>query len=230
MTRSHPRCCQVTESELLAYRDGELTAARQTTITAHIAACPACQHRLAVAAYISETLRQGSPLIDQPVARAMIQARIAGNRAAWWRSPAVAGAVLPVVFLLFLALGVTRWAEDDACTGCPPPPAPMRVTSSAGLPVEWQLNAACHAPPISTRMPLQDGQVLPSWSRQGPASTQAMQQRVPPHTNLPVARMTTRPQPGANEGPCNGSDGTPRLGWHNGPRIGMAQSRSGPGA
>ena len=147
MMMSDAMPCPLPETELLAYRDGELESARQPAVSEHIATCPACQERLAQAGQVTDILIAGSPLRDQPVARAAIHDRIAAGDAGWWQRHALVGAVLPVAILLLVVIGVNRWLREDDCANCPPQPEQMEITALVGLPAGWSALLPCPTGP-----------------------------------------------------------------------------------
>jgi hypothetical protein len=152
MTMPNPAPCPITDTELLAYRDGELAAARQAAVGAHIADCPSCQARLAESDLVTRTLTLGSPLRDQPVARAALQERLAADRGGWWRYRALLGAALPVAVLVLVVIGFNRWLRDDDCANCPPQPPPMQVTVFTGIPAGWSSLLPCPMGPVANRL------------------------------------------------------------------------------
>lgn len=165
--------CQVDDTELLAYRDGELAPAQHNALATHLEQCPVCQARLADAARLTETLRLGSPERNQPVARAALHQRIAGERGTWWRQRVVIGTVLPAVALLVIVIGVNRWLDDDRCDSCPPLPMPMQITATSGLPAGWGALLSCQRLPpnrslVQAQPSLPDSRLLAAAPEIGP--------------------------------------------------------------
>lgn len=234
--------CQVDDTELLAYRDGELAPARRSTLAAHVEGCPSCQARLMEAARLTETLRLSSPERDQPVARAAIHRRIAGERTTWWRQRVVIGTVLPAVALL-MVIGVNRWLDDDRCDSCPPLPTPMQITATSGLPAGWGALLPCPAASMRNRSLVQASSTstLPA-ARALAASVAApdLGQDAKRHPG-DAAKATSRGEPPgragsgqadrqvANSGPgCVPGVVAKQPGLNNGPALGATTNLSNP--
>jgi anti-sigma factor RsiW len=65
----------VSDSDLVAY--GTLAeGSRRRRIETHLATCPACRERLAAFQEIDRLIRQHYPLVDDPIARAELLARM----------------------------------------------------------------------------------------------------------------------------------------------------------
>ncbi len=189
--------CPVSDTELLAYRDRELSPARQHQIAAHVEQCPACQTRLADANNLVTTLTFGTPARDNPVARAAIHDRIAAEGTAWWRHRALIAATLPVAILVFVLVGFNRFQADD-CESCPPLTPPLQITAITGLPSGWGNPLACQPATNPTQARGQASQVATSNRPVTLTGANNSQLRTAPATKQ--LAMTTRP--GANRPPA----------------------------
>jgi hypothetical protein len=211
--------CPIPETELLAYRDGELEPARQAAVSDHIAACPACQQRLAQAALVTDILATGSPLRDQPVARAAIHDRLAAAPAPWWQRHAVLGAALPVAILLLAVIGVNRWLREDDCANCPPQPEQMEITAVSGLPAGWSTLLPCPTgPPVNLALRPANQLVEPAQPRTAVAAGRRPNQPTR-HPSGQHRRQAEAPSLGdrlaaARETACELAASAPRPGLH----------------
>jgi hypothetical protein len=100
--------CDLPVEELVAYADGELAGRRREAVEAALRTSPACRRQVADVRAVRLLLRDGSPLIDDPVGRADTQARIAqeaSRRARPWRVPSARYA-MPLVLLVLLLAGL----------------------------------------------------------------------------------------------------------------------------
>lgn len=224
----NPTSCPVQDTELLAYRDGELAASRQRSLAVHIERCPSCQARLDQAAFVTATLTLGTPPRDQPVARAAIHDQIASGQAAWWRRRALIGTALPAVLVLLAVIGFNRWAQDETCESCPLPPPPMRITAVSGLPAGWSSLLPCPTAPPSNRLHAPGNQQAPAARTLlvPLAEQQAEHRRVwTPRTNLqePTGpRLLEQPQPAtANVAACAPGNLARQPGPGDGPELGQ---------
>lgn len=68
--------CEVRGEDLVAYRDGDLRGARQEWVATHARLCPVCRERLAGFEETARILREAFPLVDDPVGRAKLIARL----------------------------------------------------------------------------------------------------------------------------------------------------------
>lgn len=69
--------CDLPDTDLIAYTDGELHGARREYVEVHLRVCPACQARLAEIHETTRLLQRATPLTDDPDGRARIKARLA---------------------------------------------------------------------------------------------------------------------------------------------------------
>lgn len=69
--------CDLPDTDLIAYIDGELHGARREYVDVHLRVCPACQARLEEIHETTRLLQRATPLTDDPDGRARIKARLA---------------------------------------------------------------------------------------------------------------------------------------------------------
>lgn len=129
--------------DLIAYADGELRGARKEVVEAHLAVCANCRTRLAEFRQVDRALREGSPPLDDPAARAALRARIArtaarAERPVWPRVMRALGAAV-LVILAVIALpvsssargGIARFLRFDAFPAAAPRPAGRELSRPA---------------------------------------------------------------------------------------------------
>jgi anti-sigma factor RsiW len=104
---------------LHGYFDGELDAVRAAEFEAHLQACPACAHALAVQQELRDALGAADLYVKAPASlRARLRAELPPAAAAWapralpWRSLAAAASLLLVSFGLWRT--VPAWRDDLA--------------------------------------------------------------------------------------------------------------------
>jgi anti-sigma factor RsiW len=95
--------------DLVAYADGELRGADLARVQTHLRICEECQRRLAADAEVERLIREHLPIIDNPVRRAVLKARIAAEAARrarpWWRKRVVwIGVAIMAALLALLPL------------------------------------------------------------------------------------------------------------------------------
>ncbi|HVX29490.1 MAG TPA: hypothetical protein VHA53_03340 [Nitrolancea sp.] len=71
--------CDVPDTDLIAYTDGELHGARREYVEVHLRVCLSCQARLAEILETTRLLQRATPLTDDPDGRARIKARLAAE-------------------------------------------------------------------------------------------------------------------------------------------------------
>ena len=75
--RTAPSSCPVrSEGALVAYLDGELAPGLRAQLVAHVRTCAVCQQHLATSRDLARVLQERTPLVDDPVARRAIVARV----------------------------------------------------------------------------------------------------------------------------------------------------------
>lgn len=73
------RSCDLPLEDLIAYAEGGSHTAQKELVEAHLGGCAKCRERLQAFSEVDRTLRDGSPLRDDPVGRAAISARLEGK-------------------------------------------------------------------------------------------------------------------------------------------------------
>jgi anti-sigma factor RsiW len=68
----------ISDEDLVAYVDGDLPADRRAEVAAHLRACGRCRTRLEAFPEVARVLREASPPVDDPAARAAIEAEVEG--------------------------------------------------------------------------------------------------------------------------------------------------------
>jgi hypothetical protein len=71
--------CDLPDTDLIAYTDGELHGARREYVEVHLRVCPTCQARLEEIHETTRLLQRATPLTDDPDGRARIKARLAAE-------------------------------------------------------------------------------------------------------------------------------------------------------
>ena len=69
--------CDLPDTDLIAYTDGELHGARREYVEVHLRVCTTCQARLEEIHETTRLLQRATPLTDDPDGRARIKARLA---------------------------------------------------------------------------------------------------------------------------------------------------------
>jgi hypothetical protein len=75
-TTTETATCQFPRERLVAYRDGDLRAARLEIVQAHLAACEECRRWLGELDGVEQLLRDATPRHDDPAARARVRTGI----------------------------------------------------------------------------------------------------------------------------------------------------------
>ncbi len=146
-------------AELLsAYIDGEVTAAEQELVEAHLATCDVCGRDLA-------TLRQTVALLGQlpqvavprpfTLRESDVQP-LRPVRSTWWHSGWLRGAVAAVAVLLCVAVGGGALLLERGLVGAPAAPAPVALQAPAAT------QAAESAPGVRGEAEKEAGNVAPA--------------------------------------------------------------------
>jgi anti-sigma factor RsiW len=140
--------CDLPDTDLIAYIDGELHGARREYVDIHLRVCPDCQARLEEIHETTRLLQRATPLTDDPDGRARIKARLAAEAQRPPRHSSRLPLLIALPALLLIIIGVTSitWAPNpteaavslralirraDPNAG---PPAPSTVLTRERLP------------------------------------------------------------------------------------------------
>jgi len=75
--RTDPWPCHAwSEEALVAYLDGDLAPGPRALVATHVRTCAVCQQHLATSRDLARVLQERTPLMDDPVARRAIVARV----------------------------------------------------------------------------------------------------------------------------------------------------------
>jgi hypothetical protein len=142
--------CETIRSQLVAYRDGELSEQERGSVSAHLSTCPACTREEAQLAQVSQllsTMTRVTPSADfaasfwQRLEREEQRARLEpeSRAARWWQqlsewltgwrlAPTLAAAASILIFFAFLL--------SDRLTITPPPPVQPPIQVAANVPAQ----------------------------------------------------------------------------------------------
>lgn len=129
--------CQLYETELSAYLDGELSATRTVRLEAHLRVCPHCQGELnelsGISVYIRSASRelQVSQEFDQRVLRAVGYFQIASRQRSRQRSLLRPLVIVAMVLLALLSL-VQHFLAGRPAMPLPQPQAARAVAAPVG--------------------------------------------------------------------------------------------------
>lgn len=113
-TTTETATCQFPRERLVAYRDGDLRAARLEIVQAHLAACEECRRWLGELEGVEQLLRDATPRHDDPAARARVRTGIEHLPPPRQRRASVIarGRVFALAMLVVVAvLGVGVWRD-----------------------------------------------------------------------------------------------------------------------
>lgn len=99
--------CGLRAEDLILYKDGVLRGGKGELVAAHLGVCPVCRRWMADFEHMGRLIREASPPIDDPAARARIHTLIEretlrGRRSAWPRPLLVVALALALVLLVAL--------------------------------------------------------------------------------------------------------------------------------
>ena len=128
-------------AELLsAYIDGEVTAAEQGLVEAHLASCAVCGRDLATLRQTVTLLRQ-LPQVAAPRPFTLRESDVQPlrpTRSAWWQSGWLRGAVAATAMLLCVAVAGGALLLERGMIGAPAAPAPVALQSQSQAPAATQ--------------------------------------------------------------------------------------------
>ena len=106
--------CDLPDTDLIAYIDGELHGARREYVEVHLRVCPNCQTRLEEIHETTRLLQRATPLTDDPVGRARVKARLAAEaQRAPRHSPRLPLLVaVPALLLVILTIVSLTWTTS----------------------------------------------------------------------------------------------------------------------
>lgn len=130
-----PDHCPLPDDDLVAYADGELTQARRALVEAALGTSPTCRHQLAALQETGDLLRERTPLLDNPAARAAIRAQCvaAGTRARKPVAPPRPGLAVLALLLVLAVIGERMGVERGNPAEVAPPPAVVRQVTPVAL-------------------------------------------------------------------------------------------------
>jgi hypothetical protein len=143
--------CDLPDTDLIAYIDGELHGARREYVDVHLRVCPACQARLEEIHETTRLLQRATPLTDDPDGRARIKARLAAEaqRAPRHSSRLPMLVAVPALVLIILTVVSITWTTSpteaavslrsllrraDPNVGSPPPSTVLTEDRLPGKP------------------------------------------------------------------------------------------------
>lgn len=108
--------CDLPGEDLIAYTDGELGGAHLEYVETHVKVCPICRERLAAFEETARILRENTPLVDDPEARARLLARLEQEAARRTRIQPPRAMMLLIATLLLAGAAMVVWPRTDAVT------------------------------------------------------------------------------------------------------------------
>jgi len=150
--------CDLPDTDLIAYTDGELQGARREYVDVHLRVCPACQARLEEIHETTRLLQRATPLTDDPDGRARIKARLAAEaQRAPRHSPRLPLLVaVPALVLIILTVVSLTWTPNPTEAAVSLRSLVRRIDPNVGSPVpstvltEDRLPGKPSLPPAST--------------------------------------------------------------------------------